>query len=385
MFEANQHMKVLMLTSEYPPRIGGVATHVAELAVALRALEVDLRVVAPPFTGAAEYDAARMNQPVVRYAPWLRAHPFYTYLLQRWCRAYRDKYPFDLVHVHGLRPLPCALKMGVPVVFTNHTSGFLQTVAAGGRRLSKLSQLLAKVSHVIAPSEELLSAARTAGYQGPGSYVPNGVDVTRFAPGPGAHIRERWGLDSSHIVIVIARRLVKKNGVMIAGHALSACVPTVRFVFAGDGPERVALEALLTATGARGRAIFLGSVQNTEMPEIYRAADICLLPSLMEATSIAGLEAMASGKALIGTRVGGIPALIKDGVTGLLVPPNDPAAISAAVNKMAKDRQQLERMGAAARIRAEHEFAWPKIATRTQTIYRETLTEAKQVFSGAQP
>lgn len=362
-----------MLTSEYPPRIGGIATHVAELSSALRASGVDVRVIAPPFPGAPAYDLARPDHAVVRYAPWLRTHFFYNYALKRWCQAQRRQFPFDLIHVHGLRPLTSALAVGVPVVFTNHTSGFLQTVALGGRRLAKLGRLIREVAHVIAPSEELLSAAQAAGYGGPGMYIPNGVDIVRFSPGTDSRLRAEWQLEAKHLVVVIARRLVPKNGVLIAAHALDACVPNVRFVFAGDGPERTALEAVLAATGCRERAVFLGSVQNSAMPEVYRAADLCLLPSLMEATSIAGLEAMASGKVLIGTRVGGIPALIEDSVTGILIPPNDPPALASAINAFANNRDRLVRMGAAARRRAEQRFAWPIIAARTLTIYRDVL------------
>jgi glycosyltransferase involved in cell wall biosynthesis len=120
----------------------------------------------------------------------------------------------------------------------------------------------------------------------------------------------------------------------------------------------------------------LGAVANIDMPEIYRAADFCLLPSLMEATSIAGLEAMATGRALVGTRVGGIPALIDDGVTGLLVPPRDPPAIAAAVNALAHNRERCVQMGHAARARVEAQFAWPRIAERTVRAYRETLAAA---------
>jgi len=161
--------------------------------------------------------------------------------------------------------------------------------------------------------------------------------------------------------------------VLIAAKALQFCDPEVRFVFIGDGPERTVIETVLTHSGCRDRAELLGAVQNSAMPDIYRAADVCLLPSLMEATSIAGLEAMAAGRALIGTRVGGIPALIDDGVSGVLIPPADPGALAAAVNTFARNRGRIGLMGAAARQRAESEFAWPRITERTVGIYQRVL------------
>lgn len=361
-------MRVLMLTSEFPPRIGGIATHVAGLAQALRELNASVTVVAP----ASPAPTGGEDQ-VIRYSPFIRAQPMADWALGRWCRALVDAQPFDLLHVHGLRPLRAALTTGLPVLFTNHTSGFLQTVVTGGARLRKLARLIARCDHLLAPSEELVAAARAAGFRGPATYIPNGVDDTRFSPGEATELRQHWGIAPHEIVVVIARRLVAKNGVADAARALGLTSTTVRFVFVGEGPERATIERELAANGGQARALLVGALANDRMPEVYRAADFCLLPSLMEATSIAGLEAMATGRALIGTRVGGIPALIADGVTGLLVAPRDPPAIAAAVNALAHNREQCTRMGHAGRARVMAEFAWQRIAERTLQAYRETL------------
>lgn len=366
-------MRVLMLTSEYPPRIGGVATHVAELTQALRALGHQVSVVAPA--------APRppVDQPgVIRYSPWLRAQPFSDWLMGAWCRRLLERCSCDLLHVHGLRPLRAALSTGMPVVFTNHTSGFLQTVAARGSRLARLGGLLGRCDHVIAPSEELVAAARAAGYSGSATYIPNGVDDERFRPGRAAELRAAWGIPGDACVVVLARRLVPKNGVLDAAHALAATAPNVHFVFAGDGPERESMQRVIAASAAQARAHFIGGVPNPGMPQVYHAADFCLLPSHMEATSIAGLEAMSCGRALIGTRVGGIPALIEDGVTGLLVPSRDPMVLAQAVNRLAADTTLARRMGEAARQRVEREFSWHRIAEQTAHVYGETLSLRQQ-------
>lgn len=360
-------LEILMLTSEYPPRIGGVATHVAELARALRAGGERVTVVTPAHAGAAT------EPDLIRHSPAVRAQPVADWLLARWCRRLVADRRFDLVHVHGLRPLRAALATGLPVVFTNHTSGFLQTVAGGGSRLARLGRLLARCALVLAPSEELVEATRRAGYRGPARYVPNGVDDQRFTPGAAPALRQAWGLEAGTAAVVIARRLVPKNGVMDAARALAHTREKLRFVFVGDGPLRAEMEAEIAALGVADRALFTGALPNPSMPEVYRAADLCLLPSRMEATSIAGLEAMATGCALIGTRVGGIPALIDDGRTGLLVDAADPPALARAVDALVRDAACRARFGAAARLRVAREFAWPRIAERTRAAYRETL------------
>ena len=364
-------LRILMLTSEYPPRIGGVASHVAELAQALHDLGNEITVIAPASEGWLPA-ASSIGPRVLRYSPWLRAQPVSDWLLARWCRRWISRHAIDVIHVHGLRPLRAALTLGHPVVFTNHTSGFLNTVAAGGRRLEALGRRIARAAYLIAPSEELVVAARTAGYSGPCDYIPNGVDAQRFTPGTARALRARWGLNDSHVAVVIARRLVEKNGVMSAALAAPLLAPKVRLVFVGDGPLRAALEAELRRNGARERAHFTGAVANRDMPEVYRAADICLLPSLIEATSIAGLEAMACGVPLVGTRVGGIPALISDD-SGVLVPPKDPAAIAAALNGLAHDTARRQALGVAARRRIEANFTWREIARQTLAVYRATL------------
>ena len=374
-----RRLKVLLATSEFPPRIGGVATHVAELASALREVGVVITVLAP-----AQPVGDGEERGVIRYSPSWRGQPISDWLLSRFMRRLHRSHAFDLIHVHGLRPLRAATTLPVPVVFTNHTSGFLKTVAVGGRRLARLGGVLKHCAHIIAPSEELVEAARKAGYSGPASYIPNGVDADRFTPGEGLALRASWGIPAGGIAVVIARRLAPKNGVLDAARALALTPPNVHFVFAGDGSERAAIESEVAASGVAARAHLIGAIPNPRMVEVYRAADLCLLPSHMEATSIAGLEAMACGKALVGTRVGGIPALIAEGETGLLVPPHAPPAIAAAVTRLARKPEETRGMGMVARARVLESFAWPRIAAATVAVYRRVNGDtAEEAGSGS--
>jgi glycosyltransferase involved in cell wall biosynthesis len=134
----------------------------------------------------------------------------------------------------------------------------------------------------------------------------------------------------------------------------------------------------LKAGGMQERTLFLGAVANADMPDIYRAADISVLPSLAEATSIAGLEAMACAVPLVGTRVGGIPTILQDGVTGLLIPPRDADALAAAIGRLARDVGLRRNLGAAARQSVELSFSWPRIAARTLAVYEGVLGEARR-------
>jgi glycosyltransferase involved in cell wall biosynthesis len=113
------------------------------------------------------------------------------------------------------------------------------------------------------------------------------------------------------------------------------------------------------------RCVFLGSVPQERMPEVYRGADVAVLPSLREATSIAGLEAMATGLPIVGTNVGGIPEIVQDGISGLLVPPGEPVAMAEALKTMIQNATLRHSCGQAGRERVEQDFSWAAIARRT--------------------
>lgn len=363
-------MRIGLISADFAPNVGGVAAHVVGLGIGLVDLGHSVHIITLPLGDQRAAESIWLGMTVHR--PNLpKMQPFYTLLLRRWLRRFLESCPLDVVHVHGLRPLQATRHLKLPVVFTNHTSGFLRRLDRGARQRHELAARLAHVRHVIAPSEELAEATRTVGFDGPVSFIPNGVDTTRFHPGPTPY-RERWGVTPQEVVVLLARRLVDKNGVTVfAAAAAELRGLPVKLVFAGDGPERSKVSAILRRVNMYDRALFLGNIPNTEMPDIYRAADLSVLPSFLEATSITGLESMASGLALVGTRVGGIPTLIEDGASGLLVPPGDPVALGHALRDLVQDPARRLAMGEQARARAIKRFAWPRIATDTLSVYEQ--------------
>lgn len=367
-------VRVCMVTSEYPPVIGGIASHVFELARAMPAASAEAAVVHPiSLTSPPSAPLEGSCVPAVR-PRLIKAQPLYDFALSMWLRRHLAKGNFDLVHVHGVRPLAATRNLSLPVVFTNHTSGFLARLNAEPLRKRRTAAMIAHVDALLAPSDELVAAARAFGYAGPAQMIPNGVDAVRFAPGPSG-AREAWGIGPDETVIVLARRLVKKNGVVGFARAVARMKPrNFRVVVAGDGPEREQMLEILGEARMLDRVRFLGAVPNSSMPDIYRASDLAVLPSLAEATSIAGLEAMACGLPLVGTNVGGIPAIIADGVSGLLVAPADPEELAGALGRLVDDAGLRRAMGEAARRSAEDNFAWPMIARRTADAYAMCLS-----------
>ena len=372
MSSSEASLRVALISADFAPNVGGVAAHVVELGAALAASGHEVHVVTLPlgeeYAAHAQWRGMQVWRPRI-----LRAEPFYSLLLHLWLKRWLRDHPIDVLHVHGMRPLVATRGLGVPVVFTNHTSGYLKRIAKGGRELHKIARRLAHIDAVLAPSQELCDATLEAGYQGPVEFISNGVDTTAFSPAD-SPLLTAWDITDGELVVLLARRLVEKNGVVIFAEAATrlADLP-LRFVLAGDGPERGKVEQILTQGGAISRSILLGNVPNQQMLDVYRAADISVLPSFMEATSITGLESMACGLPLVGTRVGGIPVLIEDGQSGSLVEPGDPDALAAAVRELAIDPERRARMGQRGRQLAEERFSWVRIAEATVQAYHRCI------------
>ena len=366
-------MKILCLTSEFPPRVGGIASHVDELTRHLSLLDNTLTVFSPADRTLPVVHSSRLT--VYRRHFRLSGWPLFDVQLSFWLRNLIAEAKPDVIHVHGMKPLNATKTCtDIPIVFTNHSSGFLKRVHGSRIRRKRTLRRLDHISTLIAPSRQLLEAAREIGYSGPGQYVPNGVDTDKFAicSSVRSRVRSSWKIDDEP-VLLLARRLVPKNGVIDFAKACGHIVDLrYRIVIAGEGPERQGMETTFAEAGLSDRVLFLGSVPNAEMPEVYNAADIAVLPSHMEATSIGGLEAMACGVSLVGTAVGGIPDLITEGVTGRLVRARDPEALATGIRYLIKNPERSRAFGVAARQKVVSQFSWPQIARRTLKILQET-------------
>jgi len=367
-------LKVLLASMDFPPSVGGVAAHVYELGRELVRQDHQVRVETFRIPADALAVEAVAGMDVRREPPGHRL--LWRRNLRRQLKRAVAEFKPDVIHVHGLRPLTPAKGLGVPVIFTNHTSGFLQRVERGGMKVRRVNAMMAHAARVIAPSQELIDAGIQVGYPAEKSrYIPNGVDVERFHPGTkGAALRRELGIPEDNLVALAARRMVPKNGMKYLAQAASGFLKEgITLVMVGDGEEFDLVERILKGDGVRDRVVLAGSRANTEMPAFYAAADVVVLPSLKEATSITGLEAMATGKPLVGTRVGGIPELIDEGVSGLLVEPANPTSLADGVKQILSDPELLKSAGNASRERVLEMFSWEVIAARTADIYREVL------------
>ncbi|PLX23559.1 MAG: hypothetical protein C0600_14490 [Ignavibacteria bacterium] len=379
-------MNILLLTSDFLPNIGGMATHALELARAHVQNGHLLHLVHPVY-GAGEDNIEEMegftvhNLFVDRDTPRIK-HLFYIRRVREYVRRLHAEHTFDVLHWHDLTPncwTTRALRKDIPLVWTNHTSNYLEMYeTSSGKR--KIRMFLGHADAIISPSRELYEKSTATGIAPARNvYIPNGVDAAKFHPDNSFGVIDKdYGLDPGRPVIICPRRLEPKNGVEYFIRAIPHVrvqVPDVQFLIVGGGfpDERERFEALLQEFGQSHDVFFTGNVPNTAMPKFYALSTIATLPSLMEATSISGLEAMASGLPLVGTRVGGIPEIIEDGVSGILVEPRSPDQLAEQFVRLLKSEALRAQLGAGARKRVEEEFAWPEISRRTVDVYEKAI------------
>ncbi|HET7572563.1 MAG TPA: glycosyltransferase family 4 protein [Gaiellaceae bacterium] len=194
--------------------------------------------------------------------------------------------------------------------------------------------------------------------------VPPGVELDRFAPGDRAAARERLGLPAAAFVAVAARRLVPRMGLDVlldAWPEVERARPGAVLALAGAGPERERLEAR-----APGSVRFLGRVEEALLPDLYRAADVCVVPSLaLEGFGLTVVEALASGTPAVVSDAGGLPEAVAGLEPSLVVPAGDAAALAERL---------LAQLPSSAACRAHAErFAWERAAELTRAVYRAAL------------
>lgn len=203
-------------------------------------------------------------------------------------------------------------------------------------------------------------------------FVP--VGIPDQPPGDGRAVRAALGIADDALVVGTVCGLRAQKAVNVALDAvgrLRADHPDLRFVIVGDGPERSRLER--EASRLLGeQAVFAGQRPNAEIPGFVAAMDVLVCSSDFEGTPAAVLEWMAAGKPIVATAVGGIPAIIEDGVGGLLVPPRAPGALAEAIHRLLDDPALRERLGAAARHRQQADFRLAHTVEILEDLY-ETL------------
>jgi glycosyltransferase involved in cell wall biosynthesis len=311
------------------------------------------------------YPIARLYGP----ATWRRQRAFLRDL-----RAER----YDIVHAYGLYSIvfavPVARLAGAPVVIASiRDNGDLYPPLK--RRLQKVCCRMAHA--LLTNAADVRRRLADNGYRAASiAVIRNGVDLERFAPRPhDPAFRVALGAPPDARLVACVSRLNVLKGVDVLLPAAARLVrrfPDVWFVVAGDGPERAALASHARRLGVSSHILFPGDRSDVE--RLLSQATVSVIPSLSEALPNVALESMASGAALVATRVGGTPEVVEDGVTGLLVAPCDTRELERAIARLLGTPELAVRLSRAARMRMAQRFALRR-KTRQVEIFYEGLRQ----------
>ncbi len=384
-------MHILQIYKDYYPVLGGIENHVRDLSEALAALGHRVTVlttsldqhthVEQPCTGLRVIKAAR--------AAHLASTPI-SFEQLRWARRLRA----DVAHLHF--PYPpgdlayLALPARPPLIITYHSDIVRQQMLLRAygpllkRTLRRAARIIATSPNYVASSLWLRRHAAKC------VVVPLGIDIDRFAPAdhrPPTNDQRQQALSMFNSqfsirdaaardlpLLLFVGRLRYYKGL----HVLLEAMPSIpaRLLIGGSGPQRAQLAAQATELGVADRIQFLGDISDEQLPALYQAADIFVMPAHLraEALGLAQIEALASGIPCVSTEIGtGTSFVNLHGETGLVVPPGDAAALARAVNTLLADPELRQRMGAAGRRRVAELFSRQRMVAGNEAVYREVI------------
>jgi glycosyltransferase involved in cell wall biosynthesis len=332
-------VRIAVLTTSYPRSAGdAVGRFVADAVDHVRARGVEVEVVGPQqyrHYGIAYGHGTLGN---LRRRPWLAL--LVPALLVGFVRAAR-RVDADLLHAHWLPAGWVAERSGRPYVVQ-----VWGTDVELARRAPWLARRVLRGARlVIAASNDLAERARALGAREV-RVIPSGVELP-----------ERVGIEAEPAEVLYAGRLSAEKGVL----ELLDAAKGLNLVVAGDGPLRDSIPF------ARG------FVPHDELQQLYARAAVIACPSRREGFGVACLEAMAHGRPVVATRVGGLLDLVVDGETGIVVPPRDPAALRSALERLLADQDLRRKLGSAGRDRARTHFSWEKVTDATLAAYAEAV------------
>ncbi len=375
-------VNVALLTREYPPEVyGGAGVHVEYLARELRNL-VNLTVHCQ---GAGRPGA-------VAHRPWQLLDGANASLgtMSADLAMAAAAGSADVVHSHtwyaNLAGHLAAMLYGIPHVMTVHSLEPLRPWKSeqlgGGYALSSWCERVAveSAAAIIAVSDGMRADVLATYPAVPPERVHvirNGIDTGQYSPDPGTGLLARHGIEPDHPTVAYVGRITRQKGLPVLLRAAELLDPGVQLVLcAGQadttelGTEVAALVDHLRET--RSGVIWLNEMlPKAEVIQILSHATVFACPSLYEPLGIVNLEAMACGTAVVASSVGGIPEVVADAQTGLLVPPGDPEMLAAAINSLVSDPARATAMGQLGRQRVAAEFSWSSIAAQTAALYTE--------------
>lgn len=399
---SRQPVKVLFLASSYPRSHDDTASvFLRYLAEQLADDGVDVHVLAPADRKGKtvvegkitvhrfQYFPAALQKlaygsgmlPNLKRSPslWLQVPFFFmvmTYSVLRLLATQR----FDVIHAHWILPQGLVGLIGtclfrVQLIVSVHGT---DVFALGGRFATRLKHLILSRSAAWTANTVSTAAAVTRNSHLPQArIIPMGVDIGLFSSGNPSALRHE--LPEGEYLLLFVGRLIESKGCHDLLHSLSLLSSNIRsrtmLWVVGDGDQREQLERTAQDIGVAENVRFWGDVNQQQLPDFYAAADLVVMPSKLgssgetEGQGVVVLEAFAAHACVVTTRIGGITSMVRDHITGVLVEPGNPIALSRAIEELLSDPALRERITATAFGEVRERYSWTRIAGEFKTLY----------------
>lgn len=364
-------MKILHLTLEFPPDIGGIATYVAEFA---HHTPPDETVVYAPFSKASTTFDEKQQFTLYRRKPYWLLWPHWLPMIFQ-LRKIVKKEQITQLYVHQVLPggyvAWCLKKMlNVPYVIFLHGTDLERALSKSFKK-KRLVQVLKSADRVVVNSQflatRLTSAVTVSCPVTVLSPAPADVFFMSVAPDELHKVRAQLALTGKKVLLTVGRVVPGKGFARLARllPKIVEHIPDLVWVAVGDGPEQSKVLERVTRANVQHVCRFLGKIPLSTLPPLYQVADVFVLLSGDDDQSSEGwgtvfMEAAASGLPVVAGNVGGAPEAVLNEKTGLLVNPMNDDEVLAALVRLLKNPAEAKQLGAAAKARAQNEFTWRK-------------------------
>lgn len=381
-------MNILLVTPFFTPQTGGVATYLEDLRRFLGQRGHEVLVLRTGEARSIERCTVNHDDRVYELyfrAPWVPEAPFRglvaflvyfmptLWRLAQFIRRHRIQlvsleYPLGFMLYFRLLHLFNRFKLIVGL----HGDDVLSLHQLPAHEQAIIAHLIRNADWVLAHSSSLLGQAETivGGLKDQRSYLPYGIDCERLREHAAEHA-DRTQIQSVPYILTVAK-LFDRKGIDVLLHAVRKIKDALdghAFVIVGDGPEEAKLKQMASDLGVNDRVTFAGDIPNRDIPSLFKGCRFFVLPSRSEPFGIVLLEAMTFGKAILATRVGGIPEFVQNGVNGVLVPSEDPDALAKQILAFIRQGDHTDRIGKNGLAIVETAYDYRSIIKRYEAIF----------------